>query len=341
VLDLGPAGSGPVARSLIPEAWARPPQEADVERAGREIRDLLDRYLGALAARHPGVPVFVCLSGGLDSSAVAVLAAEHFPGAVAVSFDLSRRGGKRSEDRVTAARLARDLGLPLLEATVSQDELFLHLDTVLREGIDWRDFNVHAALVNASLAAAMADTADRRAGRPIVLTGDLANEFLVDYQPERYRGTTYYRLPRLAPAALRAGLVRGLDTCHREVGIFEAWDLSLVQPYAVAVDVYLGLAEGFLRLADRKERLCRAILGGRLPDYVLTRPKARAQVGGAEGSGGVLAACVGRGIDAAFLRRRFAELHAVEDERALDRFVRAGRYRARAPSLSWSARESA
>ena len=114
--------------------------------------------------------------------------------------------------------------------------------------------------------------------RPLVFTGDLANEFLVDYHEELYRGGTYYSLPRLAPVALRSFLVRGLDTCHREVGVFEAWNLSLIQPYAVAVDTYMRLPDAFLRLPDRKERLCQEIFGDAIPDYVLNRPKARARL---------------------------------------------------------------
>ena len=80
------------------------------------------------------------------------------------------------------------------------------LDTVLVEGIDWRDFNVHTGLVNAVLAQAIAGAATD--GQAIVFTGDLANEFLADYESEEYRGTTYYRLPRLSPAALPTGSIR-------------------------------------------------------------------------------------------------------------------------------------
>ena len=221
--------------------------------------------------------------------------------------------------------------MPLLEADVDGDGLLAHLDTVLVEGVDWRDFNVHAALVNAVLAEAI-----RAAGagsEALVFTGDLANELLIDYSPEHYKGVTYYELPRLAPRALRASLVRGLDTSHREVGVFEAFGLPVVQPYAVAVDAYLSLSEAFLGLPDRKERLCRAIFGEGLPSFVYDRPKARAQVGGSDG-GGVLAACLDRGVDADLLRRRFAELHAVEEPGELDRFIRAGRYRTATPTLT-------
>jgi asparagine synthetase B (glutamine-hydrolysing) len=252
----------------------------------------------------------------------------------AVSFDLARPGKRPSQDRIVAERLAGDLGLPLLQATVSQDELFANIDTVLLEGIDWRDFNVHAALVNAALAAAIDDSL--RPGDPasaLVLTGDLANEFLVDYHPERYGATTYYELPRLSSAALRTSLVRGLDTCHREIGVFAAWGLSVVQPYAVAADAYLALDAGLLEHEDRKQRLCREVFGSLLPDYVYSRPKTRAQVGDSNLDGGVLAACVDRGFDGAWLQRRFARLHSISDANALARFIRAGRYRAAVPSL--------
>jgi asparagine synthetase B (glutamine-hydrolysing) len=335
VVDLDPLAPESVERSLLPRTWStRSEASEDLDSIAKTIRKTLERYLAVLAAAHPAAPVFVCLSGGLDSSGVAAMAREHFPQSVGVSFDLEGQGGP-SDDRRTARRLAREYRLPLLEANVTRDELLAHIDTVLTEGVDWRDFNVHAGLVNAGLADAIADaTRTRQPNGPVlVLTGDLANELMVDYAPERYRGMTYYELPRLSPAALRSALVRGLDSCHREIGVFGAWGLSVVQPYAVAVDAYLAIPASFLELGDRKERLCRAIFGGRLPGYVYTRPKARAQVGGVEMGGGVLAACIDRGVDAAWLKRRFAELHGADLE-ALDRFVRAGRYRSSLPSTS-------
>jgi asparagine synthetase B (glutamine-hydrolysing) len=338
VADLGPARPEPEAASILPTEWAAAQGDPGlgVEEAGRRIRRSLDAYLGALAAADPSAPAFVCLSGGLDSSGIAALALRHFPALVAVSFDLRRRGGAgASEDRLVARRLARELGMPLLEATVGEEELLEPLDTVLVEAVDWRDFNVHAGLVNAALAAciAAAEPAARR-GPALVITGDLHNELLVDYHPERYRGRTHYDLPRLAPHVLRASLVAGLDTSHREVGVFAAWGLSVVQPYAVAVDAYLALPRGFLELEDRKERLCRAVFGDLIPAYVYSRPKVRAQLGSADGGGGVLGACVDRGIDGLWLQRRFAELHGVDDLALLARFIRAGRYVTAVPSPS-------
>jgi asparagine synthetase B (glutamine-hydrolysing) len=318
--------------SLTPPSWFTPqaPPGVQVEVLADRIRAKLDGYLSALAASNPLAEAFVCLSGGLDSTGIAVLAREHFRNTTAVSFDLRRPGGKVSEDRRVAERLADDLDMPLLEVDATEDQLFEMLDTVLLEGVDWRDFNVHAGLVNALLGRAISGASSDCP--VIVLTGDLANEFLADYEPERYRGATYYRLPRLSAATLRSHLVRGIDTSHREVGVFAAWNLPVVQPYAVAVDEYMMLDDDFLCQEDRKQRLNRAIFRDLVPDYVFSRSKARAQVGDPDTGGGVLAACVDRGFDGDWLRRRFAALHGVADPSVLDRFIRAGRYSAAVPS---------
>lgn len=341
VLDLSPEMPEPVQRSIVPDDWFAADRGGgeSVEAIGRQIRRTLDGYMAAVAAAYPTAQVFVCLSGGLDSSGVAALASRHFAEPVAVSFDLTGRVGRASEDRLTAERLARDLDMPLLEASVTEDELIDKLDTVLIEGVDWRDFNVHAGLVNAALAEAIQQNThhDAQDAPVIVLTGDLANEFLVDYHAEKYKGTTYYSLPRLSNRALRTSLVRGLDTSHREIGIFAAWGLATVQPYAAAVDAYLALPERMLTQDDRKQQLCRAIFGPLLPEYVYSRPKARAQVGDSDIGGGTLAACVDRGFDSAWLQRRFADLHGVTDPDVLNRFMRAGRYRSAVPSLAGTA----
>jgi asparagine synthetase B (glutamine-hydrolysing) len=316
--------------SSLRAAGRVPSGDPGLPELGATIRRTIDDYLAAVANAYPGRRAYLCLSGGLDSSTIAVIARRHFPSATAVSFDLARPDGSPSEDRVMARRLAEDLGMRLLEATVGEDELLAYLDLVLVSGIDWRDFNVHCALVNAALADAIAGEGDGEEASPLLITGDLPNELLVDYHAESYRGSTYYQLPRVAPATLRTVLVQGLDTCHREVGVFGAFGLTTVQPYAACVNDYLRLPADFLDLPDRKDRLVAAIVGSELPSYIYRRPKVRAQIGDSRG-GGTLAACVDRGVDASYLRRRFAELHRVHDEAALDRFMRAGRYRTAVP----------
>lgn len=332
VVTLDAAGHVVEERRAPPPRGSAPDEPESLEAIGARIRDRLDAYLAQIAAAHPGRRAVICLSGGLDSSTIAAVARRHFDDLAAISFDIDLPDRGDSEDRAAARRLAGDLGMTVIEATVSPEALIETLDLVLTEGIDWRDFNVHAALVNAALGRAIREASAGDATPPLVLTGDLSNEYLADYGAERYRGATYYALPRLGPDRLRDILVQGLDTCHREVGIFAAHGLPLAQPFAVAADLYLGLPAAFLAEPDRKERLVRAILGDALPDYIYSRPKVRAQTGGLDIGGGVLGACIDRGIDADWLRGRFAELHRVDDTSALDRFIRAGRYRAAIPT---------
>lgn len=324
-------GDAPTTTAWTPDDL-RPTATLDVDAAARRIRDALSGYLAAVSRSFPEARAYVCMSGGLDSSGIAALVREHFRDVVGVSFDLRRPGGTASADRITADRLARDLHVPLLTVDVTPEELLEPMDDVLVAAADFRDFNVHCALVNWAIAHAI-DDARKDGEEALVVTGDLANEYLADYHEETYAGRTFYRLPRIPRPALRDALVRGLDSSHRELGVFGAFGLRVVQPYAAAVDAYLALEPEAFDDERRKATLDRAIFGDAVPDYVYDRKKSRAQVGDDEAGGGVLAACVDRGIDEDWLRGRFAALHRIEDFAELNRFVRAGRYRAAVPPM--------
>ena len=97
---------GATAASTIPDRWfeSATHHEADVDVVGSKIRSTLTGYLEAIAGRLGSRRVYVCLSGGLDSSGIAALASDTFPDVVAVSFDLKRPHAGPSDDRVVAAR---------------------------------------------------------------------------------------------------------------------------------------------------------------------------------------------------------------------------------------------
>lgn len=329
VVDLSTESSGSRVNAIDPVG--EEVRQSSLTELASTIRSVLDRYLAAVGEANRGAQFFVCLSGGLDSSGIAALARDRLPGVTAVSFDLQRSRGE-SEDREVARRLARDFDLPLLCVDASATSLLDKLDVVLGEGVDWRDFNVHAGLVNAAIAEAIAASGNSNR-RKIVLTGDLANEFLADYGEEQYRGVTYYELPRLSPPALRDALVRGLDTSNREIGVFAAWGIDVVQPYAAATDLYLSLPANLLASTEAKQKVARAAFGDLLPDYVYRRVKVRAQVGSSKQDHGVLGLCIDNGIDARYLRERFAYIHRVAGV-ALNRFIRGGTYRSEVPALA-------
>jgi hypothetical protein len=60
--------------------------------------------------------------------------------------------------------------------------------------------------------------------------------------------------------------------------------------------------------------------------------KVRAQVGSSQEDHGVLGLCIDNGIDARYLRDRFAYIHRVAGA-ALNSFIRGGTYRSEVPGL--------
>jgi hypothetical protein len=206
----------------------------------------------------------------------------------------------------------------------STEDLLEAIDEVLLHGQDYRDFNVHCGLVNALLGAAIASR-HVSGPRPVLLTGDTMNELLADYEPETYRGATYYPLPRLPRGRLRRHLVTGLDAGDREVGIFARQGLDTIQPYALAADAYAALPDAAVDSPEAKRELVELVLGRLVPRFVYDRPKVRAQVGGSEGMG-TMGLMLDHGIDAAWLEARFAELFAM-DPAEVKGTIRAGRYR--------------
>lgn len=292
------------------------------------IRASLHKTFAMLGRALRGREVYISLSGGLDSSAIAVLAREYIGEFTAVTFSLGRAGQQVSEDIQTASRIAQDLGVAFETIELPPDAVLAALDEVLIYGQDFRDFNVHCGLVNAAVAKAVAALHQQRGkpGRPLLLSGDTMNELMADYHEESYNGQTYYRLPRVPLAKLRELLVSGLDAGDREVGIFHHFGIDTIQPYAIAAPAYAALPPALLAGEDAKQQLVRQVLGEQIPHYVYHRPKTRAQSGSADNAGGTLAACVDHGFDSGYLAARFAELYGLETK-SLHRYIRGGRYR--------------
>jgi asparagine synthetase B (glutamine-hydrolysing) len=302
-----------------------------------------------------GRPLYVTLSGGLDSTTIAVLAKQYLGPFTAITFAAKENAGaaksEQGSDLYFARKVAEELGVPLQVVEVPARELPDLLDEVLLYGQDYRDFNVHCGLVNAALARAIAASAgssgvgsssagSSSAGssgagssgvgssgaRPCVLTGDTMNELTADYTPVQYGDAQYYALPDLSPGRLRRFLVAGLDTGDREVGIFAHHGVDTVQPYALCADAYASLPGGFLDKPGAKQQLARLMLGERVPSFIYSRPKVRAQVADSNQVGGTMAALLDRGIDAEALMRRFCDLFQFEPQE-LKRWIRAGVYR--------------
>jgi asparagine synthetase B (glutamine-hydrolysing) len=295
----------------------------------RAIRTRLDSWFGRLAAQFAARRIRICLSGGLDSGIVAAFARKYFADVTAYTYAFTEPGTAPSEDAVSATRLADALGIPLRCVPASARDVLAVVEDALCYGQDWRDFNVHCAVVNELLARAIRRDADDdpAAAESLVLTGDLANELLADYTPVTYGRQQFYALPDVGVARLRSALVRGLDAGDREVGIFARHGLDVIQPYSLLADEYLRLPAALLGRDGIKQELSRRIAGDLLPGFVFDRIKVRAQIGNSTQPTGILPVLLEHGYDASWLRRTFCRMFGIRREAALDGFIRAGRYR--------------
>jgi asparagine synthetase B (glutamine-hydrolysing) len=300
--------------------------ERPIEAHAREIRARLDETFRRMRPAVDGRSLYVTLSGGLDSTTIAVLAREWLGHFTAVTFVVDDGTGPvESDDLRFARQVAADLAIPLKVVVATPDELVAFADTALLYGQDWRDFNVHCGVVNAAIARAISVDHGERQDRPLLLTGDCMNELMADYSPVSYAGGEYYTLPRLGAGRLRRFLVQGLDAGDREIGIFAREGLEAIQPYALCADAFAALPDEWLAEPEAKQRLARSSVGDLVPSYVLNRRKVRAQIGG-EQSSGVLGVFVSRGLDSRWLQARFAHLFSLEPS-LMSSMIRAGVYR--------------
>lgn len=211
----------------------------------------------------------LALSGGLDSSTLAIFASS-LPAFQAHTIALPG-----STDALIAKQIAETLNISHSIYHVTESTV---LEALLRapiEGEDWRDFNVHCAAINSILASMIRHVKD---GFNLIITGDLMNEFVCDYNTETYAGRSYYQLPHISKKRLQSWLIKGLSSSSREDHVFGHKKMHLLQPYSILVDLYLNLSNEQLSLEDIKRRCNTGEFNSMLLELI-SQTKLRAQVG--------------------------------------------------------------
>jgi asparagine synthetase B (glutamine-hydrolysing) len=315
----------------------------------QRLADGLTRAFERIARRFPSQRIVVCLSGGLDSTLVADFASRRFGDRMhTASFsyidsdDLRAwlSGGDAalaslSEDFNAARGIADVLGVPFIPVLRPRESVLRALAPATALCQDFRDFNVHCAIVNLFLAETI------RARFPdepvVVLTGDLMNEYVCDYQEERIDGTVYYPQPRVPLATRRRFLLRGLDAGDREIGVFGALGLVACQPYAALARLFLQIPADLLADRNLKRTLNAPLLRPRLLDRV-NAGKFRAQVGGADG--GTLGLLHRHKAGSELLRKLWAEMlpDSLRGDDPWD-VIQVGRYRSQPRTRSGARRD--
>lgn len=157
--------------------------------------DLRERLSEAVAASLVAdVPISMMLSGGLDSSTIAVLAARHGRPADMTAYSVSF--GLPDDESAVAARLARDLGFRHREILLTQE--------TVAEGFD--DWLAGLDVPNANptwIAVSQIARAVREDGGKVLLSGDGGDELLGGYSRWMTYLRFYERAWRRAPASMR------------------------------------------------------------------------------------------------------------------------------------------
>lgn len=223
-------------------------------RAPERVRERLREEVGRLLVAD--VPVALITSGGLDSSLVTALAAEHGP---VHSFNIAYRGDWPFDERHFARAVAEHAGTEHHQVEIDPAGFPALLEETVR----------HLGQPNAdpiTLSTYALFRAVRQAGFTVALTGDAADEVFGGYARMRAAaetaaaggdwGTAYLDALSAAPAATRAGLYTDAYRDHlRDVPAL---------PEAARQDLLHGPGSVL-------ERITRFELGHRLPAYHLRR----------------------------------------------------------------------
>ena len=160
-------------RLSIREYWDYLPPEEDSRPGAAPLSELSDLVDDAVAASLVSdVPLGLMLSGGIDSSAIAAIAARHVDPSELTAYSVAF--GQPDDEANAAARLARDLGIRHREIRVSKDEVGEQFATWL-ENLDYPSANPTWV---ASWFIARAAHED---GIKVLISGDGADELFGGY----------------------------------------------------------------------------------------------------------------------------------------------------------------
>ena len=232
---------------LVPSVWrdvACTPPDPSPEALREQVEGAVARQLLA------DVPVGVFLSGGVDSSILATVAAKLHP--QLTSFSLRPKAATLEpsavQDAEIAARYAARLGLTHHEVVIGPDDFVTTVEG-LPQLMDEPSCEPYV------LAEVLLSRAARHAGVPVVLTGHGADEVFLGYPnyPAVRRGMHYDRLPGLGPVAravAKAAFVPSRQAANL-AGLASVWRQPPLERYAtVSAVTFDAVATRHFGLSD-------------------------------------------------------------------------------------------
>lgn len=289
------------------------------------IKTTLSSFFKFLKFKIKKKPI-ICLSGGLDSTLIAFLASQEFDNIEVVSAVLEdkkidSKKNSKSHDFIHAKDIGLALRVNFNSINIKPKRIFKDLKKILRASQDWRDYNIHCAVLNYYISEYIFNNFNT--SEYVVLTGDFMNEAFADYTSEFIDGNEYYKQPKFSQKVRQRFFLNGLDSSDREIGIFSSFGLSCIQPYSFVLDQYKLLTNNDLLEDSVKYR----INGSLLPKSLLNKinkQKIRAQVG--DSGGGILGHFVKNGISDKKLIKIFSEEFNL-DQGFMNDFIQIGVYK--------------
>lgn len=298
-----------------------------------DVKESLSSYLNAVNEMSNNQTVYIALSGGLDSTLILCESIKYIKKIEAITVVLLDPDDYQSYkttgivdqlkyiDYARALSIANMVGVTHHLAVFSKENLLRDLDAVMAACQDWRDHNVHCALLNYQLGKFLSEK-DSRPNR-MVLTGDYMNEIFSDYTSEKIGDTIFYPQISMADKVRQRFLLRGLDSSDREIGVLSAWGICCLQPFSVTINYYQSVGD---ELFDRPNPKY-TINGSLIPKDVFNLvglEKVRAQNG--DTNGGILGYLIKESVDQLNLKNRFLKYHKLPFDWE-NKFIMAGQYR--------------
>ena len=289
------------------------------------VKNILNSFFKYLKHKIKKKPI-ICLSGGLDSTLITFLASQEFDHIDVVTAVLDNKKSNykeysKSHDFLYAKDIGKKLRVNFNPIYINSERIITDLSKILRASQDWRDYNVHCAVLNYYIAEHISQNFDKK--KYIVLTGDFMNEAFADYTSEFIKGNEYYAQPKFSQKTRQRFFLNGLDSSDREIGIFSHFGLSCIQPYTFVINRYRSLTNNDLSKDDAKYQ----INGSLLPKSLLNsinNQKVRAQVGDVDG--GILGYFIKNDITQGKLKKIFSKEFKINQDFLKD-FIEVGVYK--------------
>ena len=207
--------------------------------------------------------IVILLSGGLDSAIIANYARKYFKKncfAVTAQYSPNSLLKKKlvSKDLKVSKLICKNLKIKHRAVLFNDTFIKSNLKKILYSCQDWRDYNVHCAVINFACAKFIKSRFKNK--KLAVVTGDFMNEFFADYDEVLFKKKIYYKQLRTNNKIRQRFFIKGLDSSARETGVFDYFKIPIFQPFHCVKTLYEQLTLNDLKNKKSKYKFNKKFL---------------------------------------------------------------------------------